>query len=117
MTRPATKVPAPTAPVGDRRRRHHEHAHRQAVRGHHPLEPTLTDREVVLDCRERHVHDGGVEEDHEEAEAGGDEQQGGMDAPGPGAHLGSLSSADNEASVEHTRAHDPGERLATTHDG
>ena len=83
--------PAPTPPVGDRGRGHHEHAHRQAVRGHDPLQPALTDGELVLDRRQGDVHDRGVEEDHEQPEARGHEHEGRMRGLRPGHHPASVA--------------------------
>ena len=57
--------------------RHHEHAHRQAVCGDDPLQALLAGVELALDVREGHVHDRGVEEDHEQPEAGRHEHHGG----------------------------------------
>ena len=62
--------PPPALAVGEGRRRHDEHAHRQAVGGDHPLQCLLTAVEVLLDVGQGDVHDRGVEVDHEQAEAG-----------------------------------------------
>ena len=62
--------PPPALPVGEGRRGHDEHAHRQAVGRDHPLQRLLTAAEVLLDVGQGDVHDRGVEVDHEQAEAG-----------------------------------------------
>ena len=60
----------PALAVGERRRGHDEHAHREAVGGDHPLQALLAGVEVLLDVGQGDVHDRGVEVDHEQADAG-----------------------------------------------
>ena len=60
---------APAVHVGEGPGRHDRYRHPEAVRRDDPLQPRLADLEIVLDRRQRHVHDQRVEEDHEQAEA------------------------------------------------
>jgi hypothetical protein len=61
--------------IGKRGGSHDEHRHAEAVGGHHPLQARLAGAEVVLDPRQRDVHHQHVQEDHEQAEPGGNERE------------------------------------------
>ena len=58
--------------VGKRRRRHDEYGHPEAIGCNHPLHAVFTDRKVVLNRRQRHIHDQRVQKDHEQAKPGCD---------------------------------------------
>ena len=60
--------PPPAEQVGELAAGEHERAEGQRVAGDDPLELGHLEIERVLDRRQRHVHDGVVEHDHEEAE-------------------------------------------------
>ena len=66
---PTDQGEAATAAVRERRRRHDEHPHREAVGGDHPLGAFLTGVEVALDVRQGDVHDRCIQKDHEQADA------------------------------------------------
>ena len=48
---PCDEDASPTALVGQARARHDEHAHGEAVGGHHPLQALLADVEIASGCR------------------------------------------------------------------
>jgi hypothetical protein len=64
----------PAEQVGQLPAREHEHAEGERVAVEHPLELGDPDAEVVLDRRQRHVHDRVVEHDHEEPECDGSQR-------------------------------------------
>jgi hypothetical protein len=65
---------APAEQVGQLPAREQEHAERQRVGVHDPLELRYGDAEVGADRRQRDVHHRVVEHDHEQAERDGDER-------------------------------------------
>ena len=60
----------PADQVGEPAAEHEEAAEQQPVGDHHPLQRALADAEIVLDRRQRDVHDRDVEHDHELGGAG-----------------------------------------------
>ena len=65
---------APAEQVGELAAREQEHAERQRVGVHDPLELGHRDAEVGADRRQRHVHHRVVEHDHEQAERNRDQR-------------------------------------------
>ena len=53
----------------------HQRRKRQRIAGHDPLELGQVRLELALDRRQRDIHDGVVEHDHEEADRDGGERQ------------------------------------------
>ena len=66
--------PPPAEHVGELAAAQQEHAERQRVAVHDPLELGDRDAEVLADGRQGHVHDRVVEHDHEEAERNGEQR-------------------------------------------
>ncbi len=65
---------APAVRVGELAADQHQRGERQRVAGDDPLERREVGAEIALDRRQRDVHDGVVEHDHEEAERHGGER-------------------------------------------
>src|SRR5207302_4849925 len=67
------EYPAPTDQVSHAPDQEHESSDSYQVRGDHPRDADLDEEEVTLDVRQRDVHDGRVEHDHQLAKTDHDQ--------------------------------------------